>query len=159
MIREISFEEARPLLNKLWPDNQVIDPIDNTAGLIGYPGNQYDQIRLRFLGCFDGDRLVATSHFYNTSPTAVRMRGTYCEPDYRKKGISRQLFEKGQELFPESRCFYTFGRKSSEGFYITLGFERVEKWRRWYLLKEEYALMVLGDRRELPCFQERATNG
>ena len=159
MIREISFQEAKPLLNKLWPDNEVIDPIDNTAGLVGYPGHRYDEIRLVFLGYFDDERLIATTHFYNTSPTAVRMRGTYCEPEHRNKGLGKRLFEKGVELFPHSQCIYTFGRKSSEGFYNTLGFERVEKWRRWYRLKEEYALMVRGQKDQLPCFQESLPNG
>lgn len=62
-------------------------------------------------------------------------------------------------MFSDVSCIYTFGRKSSEGFYNSLGFERVEKWRRWYRLDEEYALMVLGQKRELPCFQENVLNG
>lgn len=120
--RKSSYDECLPLLKKLWPDKEPIMPIDNTLGRIKFFGKDYALIKPKyFIGIIE-DVPVACTHAYITAPDELRIRGTFCEPTFRKTGIAGQLVNMALRSFPQCKIAYTFPRSGVEGFYARLGF-------------------------------------
>lgn len=120
--RESSYTECFPLLKKLWPDKEIIMPIDNTLGKIKFFGKDYKLIKPRYFVAILDNVPVACTHAYLTAPDEVRIRGTFCEPQFRKTGVARELVNMAIANFPECSLAYTFPRTGVEGFYAQLGF-------------------------------------
>lgn len=122
ILRESSYDECLPLLKKLWPNKEPIPPIDNTLGKIKFVGKDYNLIKPKFFIAILDGTAIACTHAYLTAPDEVRIRGTFCEPVYRKTGVAGKLVNMAIEAFPGCTLAYTFPRFGVEGFYAKLGF-------------------------------------
>jgi len=131
--RTSSYDECLPLMKQLWPDKEIIMPIDNTLGKIKFFGEEYNLIKPKyFIALFDNTPIACT-HAYLTSPDEVRIRGTYCNPDFRKTGVAGRLVDMAIACFPECNLAYTFPRVGVEGFYARIGFTiNPERWPTIY---------------------------
>lgn len=129
MLEVVSFSECVPLLQKLWPEAEKVQPIDNLAGLIEYAGNEYHLIKPKYFLWFEGDIPVGTVHLYNCGAGRVRVRGSWIQPELRGRGIGAAMLREAMAHFPEAKLFFTFCREGSESFYKSLGFVIKEKMR------------------------------
>jgi N-acetylglutamate synthase-like GNAT family acetyltransferase len=121
MLTQVSFEECRPLLSKLWPlDYQMFD---NIHGRIWFQGNEYALMDLRFFLWMEDGIALATTHLYTTGFGQLRVRGTFVDPECRKKGIAQQLVLGAIAQFENCHLAYTFPRSGTEQFYKRLGFK------------------------------------
>jgi GNAT superfamily N-acetyltransferase len=121
------------LLKKLWPDKEPILPIDNTLGRIKFFGKEYSLIKPVYFIALLENTPIACTHAYLTADDEVRIRGTFCEPDYRKTGIAGQLVNLAIAEFPKCKLAYTFPRFGVEGFYARLDFTiEPERWPSVY---------------------------
>jgi GNAT superfamily N-acetyltransferase len=108
-------------------------PIDNTLGKIKFFGKDYELIKPKYFVALQDNVLVSCTHAYLTGMGEVRIRGTYCEHEFRRTGIAGQLVNMAIEQFPECTMVYTFPRFGVEGFYARLGFTIApERWPHIY---------------------------
>lgn len=133
-IKESSYEECYSLMQALWPDKVPVPPIDNTLCMIQYTGLDYTLMKPRYMIAFDDHGTeFACTHAYKTGPGQLRIRGTYCRPENRTKGIAETLVNAVIDLFPDCDYIYTFPRFGSEGFYNKIGFTISEQsWPQIY---------------------------
>lgn len=122
-IDEISFRECLPLLQELWPDAEVIPSIDNLLGMIKFTGREIINIKPKFFVAKLDNEYVACTQAYMTGKTELRIRGTFCRPEFRRTGIAKKIVQYAIEQFPEAKLVYTFPRIGSEKFYESLGFQ------------------------------------
>lgn len=125
LFKEISYSECLPFLKKLWPDKELITSIDNTMGMIKYHGKDITKIKPKFFGVFNSKNiLIGFTSAYMSSPTELRIRGVYVEPDYRRDGIAKEIILSAIDQFPDAEICYIFPRLGNENFWLDerLGF-------------------------------------
>ena len=131
--KESTADVCWPLLQKLWPDKAVILPIDNTLGKIRWTGRQYSNIKVRYWLATYNDCPIACTTAYQTWNDELRIRGTYCDPEFRRTGAAASCVTAALTAFDNIRLAYTFPRMGVEGFYQSLGFTiGPERWPNIY---------------------------
>ena len=122
MIRNSSFSECLPKLNILWPKRNIA-PIDNHAGLIEFSGDEIYKTAPKYYVYELNNSIVGTTHAYWIGIDKLRLRGTWVDPSFRKRGIGRQLINQIITDFSDATEIITFPREGTEKFYQSLGFE------------------------------------
>ena len=95
MLKEITFEEIKPMWEKLWPGRDDIKPMSSMTDNDDYDLAIYDKYKPIFWGVFtdDTNELIAVNSGHPTSDTRFRSRGLYVKPGYGGKGLGQLLLK------------------------------------------------------------------
>jgi GNAT superfamily N-acetyltransferase len=94
MIKQISFEEILPIwIYHLWDGRETeIKPTNGLKFLGGYD-KSIENNTPTFFGAFINDECVGVNSGHATNDYEYRSRGIYVMPEYRRQGISQELFK------------------------------------------------------------------
>jgi len=98
IIKTIEWETIQPIWQtELWPDR--ISAIETHSAMTWPYGTQQADIEysifdydVKFVGAYDGDKLVAVNSGHLTDPNEYRSRGLWVDPVYRGRGIAQSMF-------------------------------------------------------------------
>lgn len=95
MIREITFEEIRPLWELLWPGRDDIRPMSSMIDNKDHDISIYEKYTAKYWGVFTDDthELIACNSGHPTSDTRFRSRGLYVKFGYGGKGLGQLLLK------------------------------------------------------------------
>jgi GNAT superfamily N-acetyltransferase len=129
IVKEISFEEVKPLWNLLWP-NRDLRPLSSMTFPSGYNMAIYDRYKPTFFGAYIDEILVGVNSGFKSSQSHYRSRGLYTLPAYRGKGIGVSILTKtiDQARYENCEMIWTLPRKESFSVYKRAGFEQVTDW-------------------------------
>lgn len=94
MISEITFEEIKPMWERLWLGRDDIRSMSSMTDNVNYDYEIYKKYEPVFFGFFtDDDKklLIGVNSGHPTSETRFRSRGLYVKPGYGGKGIGQLL--------------------------------------------------------------------
>lgn len=126
----ISFEDALPLWQKLWPGRDTIASMSSMLYLFDSDTSIYDKYDPSFFGVYDKETLIACNSGHPTSDKEYRSRGLYVDPAYRNLGIATELLKVTCEYakYTGYRMIWTCPRKGSQHVYYRVGFKRTSEW-------------------------------
>jgi len=84
-----------------------------------------------YLGCFDGDKLVASAGaFYGEEKDVWVIVGVYTKPEYRKRGLSKKLIEQVIEMLKRGIkrviLYVNSKQEPAIALYTKLGFKQFD---------------------------------
>jgi len=124
----ISFEEMLPIwTNNLWIGRKTqIKPTNGLKFLGGYD-KSIENNTPTFFGAFINDECVAVNSGHATNDYEYRSRGVYVMPEYRRQGISQELFKATEDqcLKENKKILWSMPRVSSLQAYEKFGFNVV----------------------------------
>ena len=99
MITQITFEEIKPMWERLWPGRDKITPVVSMTSNNSWDLTIYDKAAAGegfyggvFFGVYnDRDELIAVNSGHQTSDTRFRSRGLYVSPGYGGRGLGQLL--------------------------------------------------------------------
>jgi GNAT superfamily N-acetyltransferase len=127
IVEEITFDQIFPLWKQLWPQRQT--PIEPVSWM-KYKGGYYEikPIDPKFYGLISGNKLVGCNSLHILPDGAVRSRGLYVLPEYRKHRFGTQLLGTSMIRYlshcpPSDKTFvWTFARDTSISVYKRCNF-------------------------------------
>lgn len=147
MIREITFEEIKPVWERLWVGRDDISPMSSMQDMYTIDMTVYDKYEPTFFGIFtdDTNELVAVNSCHPTTDTRVRSRGLYVKPGYGGKGLGQFIL---QYTINYSRdmgyeILWTLPREKALKTYLAVGFETIgdfvygDSWRVNGVMQQE----------------------
>lgn len=125
----IQFENILPIWeNELWPNRKSkIEPVSHMMYNGGYASINYTPT---FWGICENAKLIAVNSGHRTSKFEYRSRGLWVHPDYRRKGLTKYLF---QELYIQAKKekvvkIWSCPRASALKAYEASGFIKTSDW-------------------------------
>ena len=129
----ISFETICHVWQKhLWQNR--VSPIETHSAMTWpFDGNpiEYDMdifnYEPNFFAIFQRQEIVGVNSGHRTKDNIYRSRGIWVRPEYRKKGISKMLFDETEKQARNEGCnmIWSIPRKSALPAYTKFGFETV----------------------------------
>lgn len=121
MLTEVSFADAKIILNKLWPLGYEF--FDNIHAQVLFNGREaVTHLKPRYFAWREQNQIVGTTHCYRTGYGRVRVRGTFFDESCRGKGFAQMLVLGALANFSDCHEAYTFPRTGTERFYQNIGF-------------------------------------
>ena len=129
----ISFETISHVWQKhLWQNR--VSPIETHSAMTWpFDGNpiEYDMdifnYEPTFFAVFQSQEIIGVNSGHRTKDNIYRSRGIWVRPEYRKKGISKMLFDETEKQAIKEGCnmIWSIPRKSALPAYTKFGFETV----------------------------------
>ena len=129
----ISFETISHVWQKYLWQNRV-SPIETHSAMTWpFDGNpiEYDMdifnYEPTFFAVFQRQEIIGVNSGHRTKDNIYRSRGIWVRPEYRKKGISKMLFDETEKQAIKEGCnmIWSIPRKSALPAYTKFGFETV----------------------------------
>lgn len=117
--------------NYLWPNRtSKIEPNSAMSYKSGY--DMYNMTTdPSFFGYYINDKLVGVNSGHSCSNNTYRSRGLWVDPEYRNKGIGRQLLLEtiNQAKREGSNMIWSFPKRTSWKTYNSVGFKLSSDWQ------------------------------
>lgn len=134
MILKITFDQILYIWkNKLWPNRVSIIESNSAMKMLG----GYDMCNMSTVATFFGYQindvmLGVNSGHYCPSDNSYRSRGLYVFPEFRNKGIGKELLlatiDQGKK--ENANFIWSYPKKSSWHVYQSVGFDLVSGWEQ-----------------------------
>jgi GNAT superfamily N-acetyltransferase len=134
MIKEIDFETILPIWReKLWPGR--ISAIETHSAMLHLsPIHDMGNFILPawYIGVFEGDMLVGVNSGHMCTDDTARSRGLWVSPDYRKKGLGKQLLIATTSFAKtfNASAIWSYSRKTSWPTYESIGYKLTSDWQQ-----------------------------
>ena len=95
MLKEITFDEIKPLWERLWVGRDDIRPMSSMLDVDDWDLSIYVKYSPTFFGVFtdDTNELIAVNSCHPTTDTHMRSRGLYVKVGYTGKGLGQSLLQ------------------------------------------------------------------
>jgi L-amino acid N-acyltransferase YncA len=143
MIIEIDFETILDVWkNKLWPTrNSMIESSSAMSFLGGYDTNNMKKTPT-FLSYQITNKIVGVNSIHECDDHGFRSRGLYVDPNYRRKGIGKELLRESIEK--SSNYIWSYPKQESWHIYKSVGFELSSDWHQSELGMNAYCRLNLS---------------
>lgn len=132
---ELSFIDYRDILpiweTKLWPDRiSKIEEMSCMTYQKDYDIQIFDLYEPTFWGIYYEDKLIAVNSGHRTSETDYRSRGLWVDRNYRRRGMTKLLFN---ALFEQAKkekvsLVWSCPRKAALAAYEASSFQKISDW-------------------------------
>jgi len=126
----ISFEEILPVwTNNLWAGRKSKIKPTNGLKFLGGFDKEIEKNSPTFFGAFDDKKLIGVNSGHVTNDFEYRSRGIFVFPQYRRQGISQELFKaiEKQAIKEKKNTLWSMPRLSSLKAYEKFGFSVVSR--------------------------------
>lgn len=133
MIKQITFEIILPIWReKLWPGRiSAIEPYSAMLHLSPIHDMGNFKLSAWYLGVYEGDVLLGVNSGHMCTDGTARSRGLWVSPDYRKRGLGKQLLEATTTLAKNEGAIaiWSYSRKTSWPTYESVGHKLTSGWQ------------------------------
>lgn len=130
--KKIHYQDILPIWKtKLWPErDSKIEEISCMIYQKGYDIQIFDLYKPTFWGIYHENELVAVNSGHRTSEIDYRSRGLWVDTDYRRRGLTKLLFN---ALFEQAKkekvsLVWSCPRKTALAAYEANSFQKTSDW-------------------------------